>query len=71
MPPRLRLGSQSSPRAIMLWPGAQQQPSGNGLRLLRELPVHFAIDYRGWTPTSPPSFLLCASPLISPHPQSK
>ncbi|KAG7220711.1 hypothetical protein INR49_017825 [Caranx melampygus] len=42
----------------MLWPGAQQQPSGNGLRLLRELPVNFAIDYRGWTP--PPN-------LPSPH----
>lgn len=39
--------------AIMLWPGAQQQPSGNGLRLLRELPVNFAIDYRGWTPPAP------------------
>lgn len=57
----------------MLWPGAQQQqqPSGNGLRLLRELPVHFAIDYRGWTPTSHPRFSLCASPLISPCPQVK
>lgn len=56
-------------RVIMLWPGAQQQPSGNGLRLLRELPVHFAIDYRGWTPTypilvSPPLCFL--SPLSSP-----
>lgn len=54
----------------MLWPGAQQQPSGNGLRLLRELPVHFAIDYRGWTPiplplvpppVPPCSFLLTLS----------
>lgn len=49
----------ASSGAILLGPGAQQQPSGNGLRLLRELPVHFAIDYRGWTPTShspiPPS----------------
>lgn len=58
-------------RAIMLWPGAQQQPSGNGLRLLRELPVHFAIDYRGWTPTSHPRFSSVLPPLISPHPQSK
>lgn len=55
--------------AIMLWPGAQQQPSGNGLRLLRELPVHFAIDYRGWTPTSPPSLPPHPHPLhpVPPH----
>lgn len=46
----------------MLWPGAQQQPSGNGPRLLRELPVHFAIDYRGWTPPSHPHFF----PLVLP-----
>lgn len=47
-----------SGRAIVLWPGAQQQPSENGLRRLRELPVHFAIDYRGWTPISHPAFSL-------------
>lgn len=47
-----------SGRAIVLWPGAQQQPSGNGLRRLRELPAHFAIDYRGWTPISHPAFSL-------------
>lgn len=47
-----------SGRAIVLWPGAQQQPSENGLRHLRELPVHFAIDYRGWTPISHPAFSL-------------
>lgn len=57
--------------AIMLWPGAQQQPSGNGLRLLRELPVHFAIDYRGWTPIPLPLVPPCASLFISAHPQSK
>lgn len=52
--------------AIMLWPGAQQQPSGNGLTLLRELPVHFAIDYRGWTPTSPHLFPCFPTHLSSP-----
>lgn len=47
-----------SGRAVVLFPGAQQQPSGNGLRRLRELPAHFAIDYRGWTPISHPAFSL-------------
>lgn len=59
--------------AITLWPGAQQQPSGNGLRLLRELPVHFAIDYRGWTPIPlppPTQFPLCLRAYLS-SPQSK
>lgn len=45
--------SESSCGAMTLWPGAQQQPSGNGLRLLKELPVHYATNYRGWTPVSP------------------
>lgn len=38
----------------MLWPGAQQQPSGNGLRLLRELPVDFCHRLQGLDSNIPP-----------------
>lgn len=54
-----------SGRAFVLWPGAQQQPSGNGLRRLRELPAPSAIDYRGWTPISYPAFALLFHPPLS------